>query len=53
MNYTNDVLPLDLPIDKIEKIKSRVSKKRSIKTIMKDRIEKMKKKECSTQNNDS
>jgi len=52
VNYTNELLPMNFQYNKIGKVKTHVSKKKSIKTIMKERIEKMKKKKFSTQNND-
>ncbi|XP_050064820.1 uncharacterized protein LOC126553744 [Aphis gossypii] len=53
VNYTNDISLLDLPKDKIQKAKSLVSRKMSIKSIMKRRFEKMNEKKNSTQNSEN
>lgn len=48
VNYTNNPLQLDSPTSEIDKCKSRVSKKKSIKSIMKRRFEKKNIKETVT-----
>lgn len=37
VNYTNELLPMNFQYDEIGKVKTHVSKKKSVKTIMKER----------------
>lgn len=53
VNYTSNLPPLDVGNDIIQKIRSRVSKKKSIKNIMKERFAKMKNKENFSQNREN
>lgn len=53
VNYTNNPLQLNTPMGEIEKCKSRVSKKMSIRSIMKRRFGKRNKKETVTKNSEN